>query len=257
MASAKDVVREVLRTCGPLPLGEIVDIAMTNNYVTSRNPKQTVTNALSQDYLIQNTGEGRYVYLPTFTRDARMLVPMDDAVLNGGVLRVPKELIIFLWPYVDNYSSDATATLQLTDTLSVDVTFPGLYQREPGLRGQSSSLLTLPQPFWDWWEARWVDGADTLVIQCVNGEAKQYRVETMRYVDLDAVALASRNALVRSAAEDILRRSRDGVSLSDLVRRLLARSVYHQEPPAPLVHILFDPPGQFIFENGFSLFVPA
>ena len=50
-----------------------------------------------------------------------------------------------------------------------------------------------------------------------------------------------------------MRRARDGVMFTDIVRRLLAHSVYHRQSPSPLADVLFDPPGYFAVEHGMSI----
>ena len=245
-STTQNTVREVLREAGPLTIDELVTRVTVRQPLTSKKPRQTLQNALTNDALCQRTADGRYVYLPAFVRGARMRVPMDLTNPAKGLLAAGTEVFTLLAPMAAWGESGPTPAFALRDGPVVTAEWqPGVGARWLGLR----YVMRLPATFWHWWEEQQGAGADALIIGCEDGEASRYTVDAVRSADLGVGAVATRNAELREAAVAALKRTR-GLWPADLAGRLLAQGVYHHEPPPdPLRTALFEPPGPFGFEN--------
>src|SRR5205823_3102493 len=91
------MARAVLREAGPLTLDEVLARVTARGPVASKNPRQAVRNALANDPLCRSTGDGRYIYLPTFMRGACLRVVLPAAAPEHGRLAVGSEVWAFLW----------------------------------------------------------------------------------------------------------------------------------------------------------------
>jgi len=245
MASAtQTTIRAVLRDGGPLTLDEVVERVQQQRPATTKNPKQTIRNALKNDLICQSAGEGRYVYLPTFVRGAAVCAPMDLVAPAKGLLAVGADLVALLTPLAEPGDRGPAPALALDGGPTVMVTWEGF-----GWRGMPRSLVKLPAPFWRWWAERQREGATALVVRCEDGEAGRFSVRAIDAEALDRAAVEARNARLHEAARDILKRAQ-GLWPEDLARRLLAYGVYHGEPtPDPLSTALFTPDAPFYMEH--------
>lgn len=245
MASAtQSTIRAVLRTDGPLSVDEILARVAARQPIVTKNPKQTVRNALSNDSLCQSTVDGCYVYLPTFARLACVRVPMERAAPAQGLLAVSAEVAALLWPLAEWAERGPTPLLSLEGGPEVAAIW-----KSEGLWGRLHTLVGLPAAFWTWWQECSTGGADALVVRCEDGEAGRFTVKATCTADLSVEAVAARNAQLREATATVLKRTR-GVRAGDLVRRLFAQGIYHGEPtPDPLSAVLFGPDGAFCLEH--------
>lgn len=245
MASAtQSAIRAVLRADGPLTVDEILARVSSMQPIVTKNPKQTIRNALTNDSLCQSTADGRYIYLPTFIHGACVRVPMERAAPAKQLLAVSAEATTLLWPMAEWAQHGPTPLLALEGGPEVAAAW-----KSEGLWGRLHTLVSLPAAFWTWWEGRSAGSADALVVCCEDGEAGRFTVKTIRTADLPADAVASRNTRLREATTTALKRTR-GVQAGDLARRLLAQGVYHDEPtPDPLSAVLFGPDGAFCLEH--------
>ncbi len=239
----QDSIRELLREIGPSTLEEILErLAGTPPLLSSKNPAQTVKNALTNDPACQSAGDGRYVYLPTFVRGASMRLSMELAAPEKRLLTADAGASGLLWPAERWGPGTGERTLALEGGQEVSVKARGT----AGMR----VLLQLPAAFWRWWgERRWA-GHDALRIYCEDGEAGRFGATSLRTAELDRQAVAARSHQLREAAAAVLRRTR-GLDPSDLARKLLARGIYHGEPsPDPLGAVLLESGHPFFLEGG-------
>ena len=252
MASAtQTTIRAVLRDGGPLTLDEVVEQASQRQPIMTKNPKQTVRNALTSDPTCQSAGDGRYVYLPTFVRDAAVCAPMDLVSPAKKLLAVGADLSALLTPLAENGDRGPAPTLALDGGPTVTVTWEGF-----GWRVAVHSLVKLAAPFWRWWAERQSEGATALLVRCEDGEAGRFSVRAIDAEALDRAAVEARNARLHEAAGDILKRGRR-LWPEDLARRLLAYGVYHGEPtPDPLPTALFAPDAPFYLDNLYVTYRP-
>jgi hypothetical protein len=114
-------------------------------------------------------------------------------------------------------------------------------------------LIQLPTPFWSWWEEWLQEGAEGLVLRCVDGEGGRYVVQPARRDERALALVAQRNEQVQNEAATVLNSARNGMTPLDLSYRLIARGVYHAEPtPDSLADILLAP-GKLFYQDGFTL----
>jgi hypothetical protein len=159
---------------------------------------------------------------------------------------VPVEAFALLWPTASAWGEGGPAPSVALDG-GPEIR---LAQEHRAWASGLRVVLELPAPFWTWWDARRSACADALRLRCVDGEAGRYLGAPLRTADLGVEAVAARNEQVRTAATELLGRSRAGLRADDLAWRLLARGVYHADPtPDPLRVLLFDPPGQFAMNS--------
>lgn len=245
MASATQMaIREVLRTEGPLAVEDLMARLPLGLLARSKNPKQTVRNVLGTDQLCESASEGHYVYLPGAVNGACQRLPMDLAAPERGLLAIGVEVYTLLWPMAVPGDAGRSPTISLPGGLSVAM---GSVQRVEW-RGSIEYLVSLPQPFWQWWSAQ-PNGVEALRLCCDDGQAGHYTLSHPRDADLDGEEVARRNAEMIKAAASILKRTR-GMSPDKVARRLLALGLYHGNPlPDPLRSVLLQPTAPFVLEN--------
>src|SRR5919198_1117388 len=170
-STTQNTVREVLREAGPLTIDELMTRVTARQPLTSKNPRQTLQNALTNDALCQRTANGRYVYLPAFVRGARMRVPMDLTNPAKGLLAAGTEVLTLLAPMAAWGESGPTPALALRDGPVVTAE----WEHRAGARWLGLRyVMRLPTTFWHWWEEQHGAGADALVLCCEDGEAGRY-----------------------------------------------------------------------------------
>jgi hypothetical protein len=78
MASTmQDMVGGVLREQGSLSVDGLLGQVLARQSLVTKDPWQTVRNALANDPLCEGTPEGTYVYLPSFVRGACVRLGME------------------------------------------------------------------------------------------------------------------------------------------------------------------------------------
>ena len=245
--SAKSLVRQVMQEAdAPLTIDEILRRVTALHPLSSGNPKTTVRNAISAHPLVQLDASGRYTYLPRALSGARMRVSMELAAPARGLLGVTAEVFSLLWPA--GFPLDpAERTLLLQDGPSATLTAANV---ESAPWRSLYAVLALPLPFWDWWAAQRSAGSDALLLRCEDGEALRFRVQGLDAALLDPDTVAARGAALRECAVTVLK-TVQGIEAADLAVRLLARGIYHADPPPePLDVALGVPPRQFFMQNG-------
>ncbi|HEX5501195.1 MAG TPA: plasmid pRiA4b ORF-3 family protein [Thermomicrobiales bacterium] len=242
--SVQSRVRDALRGAGPLTVDEILARLNAVAPLVSKNPKQTVRNALTNPGLCQPAGENRYVDLPTYIKGAGVRVNMANASPSRRMLVVGPEVYALLWSLAIWGQEGPEPAIALAGGPTVKARREG-----HGWFMALEGVVLLPPRFWQWWEERAQAGADALHIRCEDAEAGRFTAAPVRAADLDAAAVAERNVALREAAADALNRGRT-LRPDELARRLLARGVYHADPaPDPLDLALLEPPSPFVVEE--------
>lgn len=237
-------VRDVLRGAGPLSVDEILARIAPRVQLTGKNPKTTVRNVLSNDSLCESAGNGRYVYLPTFVRGARVRLPIDAGPGAQGGLPAGSEVVALLWT-AHRGQDGPTPVIALRDGPAVTAVRQRDSMLGDRLAAWGSTTIRLPAEFFAWWRDRQRAGADALLLQCEDGEAGRFSGEAVRTADINGAVRAARNAELRQVTQAVLARV-EGMWPTELAPKLLARGVYHADPPPdPLTAILADPEARF------------
>jgi len=89
------VVRE---SAEPLPFAEIMQRVNELFPITTKNPKSTIRNAISQSRLVINIGDGRYGWKYRLINGSLIRLPLSEADLNQRQIIYSDELWDALWP---------------------------------------------------------------------------------------------------------------------------------------------------------------
>ena len=227
---AHQVVREATE---PLPFAEIVQRVNALVPITTRDPKSTIRNAVSQSRLIVNTGEGRYGWKYRVINGSVLRLPLSESDLAQRQLTYTEELRDALWPAffeIQKRADRSLARLQLPNGAVVELTLEHFAQAQWGTRGSPE--------LWGWLEPLKARPGDELIFRVLDGEARLYAVEFQPRAARDEQAIAARNQQVIQAAQAYFRRTASGAAIWDISSHLLATGQYrHSTPPDPLEQI--------------------
>ncbi len=227
---AHQVVREATE---PVPFAEIVQRVNALVPITTRDPKSTIRNAVSQSRLIVNTGEGRYGWKYRVINGSVLRLPLSESDLAQRQLTYTEELRDALWPAffeIQKRADRSLARLQLPDGAVVELTLEHFAQAQWGTRGSPE--------LWGWLESLKARPGDELIFRVVDGEARLYAVKFQPRAARDEQAIAARNQQVVQAALAYFRRTASSAAIWDISSHLLATGQYqHPVPPDPLEQI--------------------
>jgi hypothetical protein len=97
--SYADLVHQVVREATePLPFAEIMQRVNALVPITTKDPKSTIRNAISQSRLIVNTGDGRYGWKYRVINGSTLRLPLSESDLAQRQLTYTEELRDALWP---------------------------------------------------------------------------------------------------------------------------------------------------------------
>ena len=234
--SYTDLVYEVLRSaCRPLSFPEIFEAVNRRRAVSTRDPKATVRNALSQGSQLVSLGDGRYGYLPLLVQGSLIRLLLVAEQLGNRFLVLPEAVRHTLWP-------------SLFESKRRSVTGP-IHVRLPDGHEASLSLEFAGQGVWGcpvtdalarYLADNHARAGDSLLVRVldVEGGRAQAWLEPRR--QRNRAAIARRNREVADAAFDILRqRHTADLPIWDIMVALLARGAYRADvAPDPLEMVL-------------------
>ena len=240
-------LREVMAAAsGPLTLDRICEQILALGPIVSKNPRNTVRNAINAEHGIESLGDGRYDYLPRALTGTVFRLPIEDARRDDWILTVGAELNTALRPFLHNGGDRPEPIWELADGPTVTVShlpgavYPSCYRPEAA--------------FWSWLETVQRRQCDALLLRCLDGARARFAVSGLWTRTLDREAVAARNAAVLDAARDVGKRTARGMMIPDFAARLIVRGVYRDEPPPdPLDDLLFEHDGRFILEGGWVI----
>jgi hypothetical protein len=229
------LTHQVLREAPePLPFAEIMARVAAIMPITTKNPKQTIRNAISTSPLILPTGDGRYGWKPRLLNGARLRLPLDDAALGGSLLTYSEEARDALYPAFfgpQSYSDRSPVVVALPDGTFTQLTLEHVGAGHWGSR-VSSELRA-------WLARQNAQVGDDLLLEVLDGDARHYGLSLQRRTERDEGAIAERNEQATKQALELafaLNRER---MLFEVVSQLLARGFYHHPlPPDPLHTLL-------------------
>lgn len=234
--SYTDLVYEVVRSVGrPLKFQEILDEVNRRRPITTRDPKSTIRNALSQGRLLASLGDGRYGWLPRLVAGSLLRVPLTEKKPADHPLSYPPEVRDALWP--DFFEIGKRRILEPMRarlpngrevTLSLDIA-------GPYVAGSS-----MPQALRDYLVENRASAGDSLLTRVIDLEKRQCEMSFEPRRKRDNAAVADRNRELADAAFEVLHRSRSRDAIIwDLDAALLARGVYRSNvAPDPLSDVL-------------------
>lgn len=234
--SYTELVYDVLRSAGrPLPFQEIFDAVNRRRPVTTRNPKGTIRNALSQGRQLVNVGEGRYGYLPHLVSGSLLRVPLSQDDPADHPLVLPDEVRHALHPSfleIQKRRTKRPARARLPDGDAVALSLEHL---GTGIWGSP-----VPDPLRRYLIENQAAAGDSLLVRVIDGEAGLAEVWLEPRRQRDQAAVEARNQQLADAAHPILLKGRSGwVPTWDVVIPLLAQGYYRSEVvPDPLKDVM-------------------
>jgi hypothetical protein len=233
---AELVVKVVREANEPLPFAEIMQRVNSLLPITTKNPKSTIRNAVTQSGLILHTGDGRYGWKYRLINGSVLRLPLSEGDLTQRRIIYCKEVRDALWPAFfesQKYNDRLPVQLQLPNGKTTELTLEFLGVATWGTPGSSE--------FWDWLGSVNAQPGDDLLFRVSDGEARQYAVVFQPQVERDEAAIAERNQQMIQAIIDYKRRNHFVDAIWEISSRLLATGAYkHPVPPDPLEQILTD-----------------
>jgi hypothetical protein len=225
--------RVVRESREPLPFAEIMQQINALEPITTKNPKGTIRNAISQSYLIVHTGDGRYGWKYRVINDSVLRLTLSESDCRGEAIEYTGELRDALYPAFfagQNYGDREPVHLKLPDGTTTILPLDHFHEAHWGTRA------TLE--FWEWFKSLHAKPGDSLIVRVMDGEARLYAIEFQIRAARDEAAIALRNQQIVQAALERFRRAASGVADWDMSSHLLAFGLYKNPvPPDPLKEI--------------------
>jgi hypothetical protein len=225
--------RVVRESREPLPFAEIMQRVNALAPITTKSPKGTIRNAISQSYLIVNTGDGRYGWKYRVINDSVLRLTLSELDCRGEVIEYTGELRDALYPAFfagREYGNREPVHMKLPDGTTTRLPLDHLHEAHWGTHATPE--------FWEWFKSLHAKPGDALIVCVLDGEARLYAVEFQTRAAHDEAAIAARNQQIVQAALERFRRSSRGVTDWEMSSHLLAIGLYkHALPPDSLKEI--------------------
>ena len=202
--SYADLVHDVLRSAGrPLTFQEISERVNRRRPVTTRSPKATIRNALTQARQLISLGDGRYGYLPHLLQGSLLRLPLTEKKPANRPLIYPEEVRHALRPdffEVRKRRLDRPVRVRLRngDEVVLALEFFG-----NGIWGSP-----MPEGLRRYLVDKRAAAGDSLLIRVVDGEAGDCEAWFESRLNQDRAAVAGRNRELADTAYQLLRESR-------------------------------------------------
>jgi hypothetical protein len=220
----------------PLTVDQIIERVNAITPITTKNPKQTIRNALNQSEVMVSLNDGRYGWKPRLITGSVLRHTFDEEELEEELLIWDADLQDALWPSffaTNKYRDVDPVHLELPDGTIVQVPLEFLGD---GIWGAHVS-----QAFWDWLRGHSPQPGDYLIVRVVDGEAKRYAVEFQADDEIDddtENVIVARNEEVAAAILSIFERQATPF-IREIATKLLVNGHYrHPIPPDPISFLL-------------------
>lgn len=216
----------------PLTAAEIQARVNAITPITTKKPKSTIRNAITQSQMIVSVGNKRYGWKPRIISGSLLRHTLSEAELVKHVLHWDDDLLDAICPTFfakQMYQDRSPVSVALSDGSTT--TFP-LEFFGGGTWGSHAD-----DTFFAWLDAQSPAPGDHLLFRIVDGEAKQYAVTFQARRDRDEAAIAARNEAFLTVAAKLAQRPY-GAADWDITTHLLAHGFYHHPtPPNPFSEI--------------------
>lgn len=213
----------------PLKLKEIFKRVNAITPITTKNPKQTIRNAICHSFLIVSTGDGRYGWKMRLLNGSILRHTIQEAELADSVLYWDGDLRDALWPTFfapQKYQDLGPVSVELPDGTATVLTLEHFTHKTWGTHATPV--------FWRWFQTLGAKASDHLIFRVNDGEDKRYAVTFEPRCARDEAAVAARNQVIVEAARKRASRPH-GTAIWDLTTHLLATGMYrHPVPPDPI-----------------------
>lgn len=243
VASYTDIVYDVLQSAeSPLTFAEIFDAVGKRRPITTRNPKGTIRNALSQARLLVNLGDGRYGYLPHLLRGSVLRLPLTEKKPANHPLVWTDEVRGALWPSFFETQKRSNrqpipARLPNGAELSLPLEFLG-----PSRWGSS-----MPEPLRRYLVENFAAEGDSLILHFPKGAGQPVEMTFEPKRKRPQAAVSERDRQLADAVYQIMRHS-GAVErpIWDLVELLLARGLYQSPVPPDAIENILRADARFV-----------
>lgn len=213
----------------PLTVNEIIERVNAITPITTKNPKQTIRNAISQSSLIISTGDGRYGWKMRLLNGSILRHTIQEAELADGVLYWDEDLRDALWPTFfapQKYQDRSPVSVELPDGTATALILEHFIYKTWGTHATPA--------FWRWFQTLGAKAGDHLIFRVIDGVDKRYAVTFEPRGARDEAAVEARNQAIVEAARKRASRPH-GASIWNLTTHLLATGMYrHPVPPDPI-----------------------
>src|ERR1051326_6192522 len=162
------LVRQVVHDAPePLPLAEILQRVNRISPIEPRSPETTIRNAVSQCYLIANTGDGKYGWYPRMLKGSFIRAQLVKSDLKQKQIIFDYDARELLWPGF--FAGPDPANRE-----PVNIFFPDGSKTQLSLEHFEKSIwgTTGSESFWKWLAANKAKGGDFLIIEAIDVEKK-------------------------------------------------------------------------------------
>jgi hypothetical protein len=171
--SYTDLVYQVVReSVEPLPFAEIMRRVNDLLPITTKNPKSTIRNAVSQSRLILRTGDGRYGWKYRLINGSVLRLPLSESNLIQRQITYSDELRDALWPAFfegQKRNDRSPVQLRLPDGKTSELTLNFFGNSNWGTQGSPE--------LWDWLKTANAQPGDDLIFRVIDGEARLYAID--------------------------------------------------------------------------------
>lgn len=217
----------------PLPFDEIMARVAAIAPITTKNPKQTIRNAIGASRIIVAVGGKRYGWKPRVINGSVLRLTLTADELAAKRLLYTDEVRDALYPtfFESGKRSDrGPVTLVLSEGDETNLTLEQLGTPQWGTPG-------LPA-LWNWLAARRARAGDDLIITVLDGEARRYGATFESRAARDEAAIVARNREIIVALLPFVKRPH-GTMIWDITHQLLCTGHYrHPVAPDPLIEIV-------------------
>ncbi len=225
-----DVVRSSDR---PLSFREIFDRVNERQPITTKNPKGTIRNALTQLRLVYSVDDGRYGYFPHLLKDSLFRMPLTEKKPAYHPLPFTGELTEALWPARNESGARQDLRAARLRLPSGEEVLYHCFRTEM----QESPL---PPALAKWLINERAQPGDDLLFRVVDADARLYELQLQRRSKRDEQVIAPRNRELADAAYQLFRSNpKERKLILEIGIALMARSLYRDPvPPDPLAKVL-------------------
>lgn len=220
----------------PLPFAEIMASVNRIRPITTKNPKNTIRNAISQSRMLVSTGDGRYGWKPRLINDSIIRHTIQAAELTANRL------------YWDSDVKDAVcptffASKKYGDRSPIHVALPNGETSDFSLEMFSAGIwgTSATPEFWAWFHNLNAQPGDHLLFTVIDGEEKRYRIDFQPRKERDEGSIAARNREFVEIGLKLMQKRPYGITTWDFTTYLLATGFYrHPVPPDPFSELWHD-----------------
>ncbi len=222
---AHDVVQQ---SPVPISVAEIMEQVQAIHLITTKNPKSTIRNAVSQSYMIVSTGDGRYGWKPRLISGAIVRHTLSETELVEGVLHWDMDVWDALWPTFfakQKYNDRSPAKVALPNETVAEMP---LEHYGHGLWGTHATPT-----FWFWLKSQNPQPGDHLMFRVIDGEERWFAVTFEARAERNEAEIRKRNQEMIALGQKLMKRPY-GAMDRDITTHALATGFYqHDVPPDP------------------------